>query len=30
MPNSSLDQTALATVLGDQLPDALLTKIFPD
>lgn len=30
MPNSSLDQAALATVLGDQLPDALLTKLFPD
>ncbi|MCW5211598.1 ribonuclease HI family protein [Desulfobulbus sp. TB] len=30
MPNSSLDQAALATVLGDQLPDALLIKIFPD
>lgn len=30
MPNSSLDQAALATALGKQLPDATLATLFPD
>jgi ribonuclease HI/probable phosphoglycerate mutase len=30
MPNLCLDQAALAATLGEQLPDAILAKLFPD